>query len=667
MASLAWKLNRLRAMDAGEIAHRAWRATQARWQSTGLGVRARAPAPTARFGAPWIASWPSGLDADAWRAAAERLLAGRWDVFAATDLDLGFPPQWNRDPSSGKIVPLTFGKRLEYRDIPRVGDIRQVWEINRHGELALLAQSYALTGDARHARACATLLQSWFEQCPVGRGANWVSALEAAVRLNNWAFAWHLLGGAESPLFADAAGADLRRQWLDGVYHHCAFIDGYLSRHSSANNHLIGELAGLYIATLTWPCWRESASWRARARRELEREALAQNAPDGGNREQAFYYHHEVLEWLMLAGVWARANGETFSSAYWERVEAMLAFLMAIMDVAGHVPMVGDADDAHIVRFDPSGAEDPYRALLALGAVWFERADFAGKADALGAKARWLLGDVAVQRFQRLRAARVTPTPRRAFPDTGYYLLGADFDTEAEVRILADAGPLGYLSIAAHGHADALAFTLNVGGHEVLIDPGTYTYQGDIDWREYFRGTAAHNTVTVDGQNQSRSGGRFLWLDHGNARALDFQVEAHRQSLSAEHDGYRRLRDPVVHRRDWAYFPERRVLELTDRFFCRRAHDLVWHWHFAESVDVAARADTVIARVPGWRIALIAPEGCDTPQLWRGATDPPAGWVSRRFGDKAPSTTVTWRARLLGDDPWVTRIHITRDVAGAHG
>src|SRR5207245_173758 len=102
-------------------------------------------------------------------------------------------------------------------------------------------------------------------------------------------------------------------------------------------------------------------------------------------------------------------------------------------------------------------------------------------------------------------------TPRLAFPAGGYYVLGSDLDQPAEVRVIADCGPLGYLSIAAHGHADALSFTLSIAGDEVLIDPGTYAYHTHSGWRAHFRGTAAHNTVRIDGVDQSVPAGNFLW------------------------------------------------------------------------------------------------------------------------------------------------------------
>lgn len=649
-------------MGLTEIVHRMGRAAQSRWQSVGVGLCKRPRAPDMRFGQPWLADWPKGLAVDRWREAADRVLAGRWDVFSLTDQALGFPPDWNRDPLTGKRIPLAFGKRLEYRDTARVGDIRHVWELNRHAELNTLAQTYALTGEMKYAEGCRTLLVSWFEQCPYPLGANWVSSLELAIRLNNWAFAWHLLGGADSPLFASDAGAALRRRWLDAIYQHCDFAAGYLSRHSSANNHLLGELAGLYVASLTWPCWKESAGWRVQAKSELETEALKQNAPDGGNREQAFYYHHEALEWMLLAALWGQANGEVFSAEYMRRMEAMLVFIASVMDAGGHVPMVGDADDAHIVKFETEQHGDPYRSLLAIGAVLFERGDFAAKAGALTDKARWLLGEGAAKTFADLRSTLTVSPTRRAFPDVGYYLLGSAFDTADEVRVLADAGPLGYLSIAAHGHADALAFTLSVGGHEVLVDPGTYIYQGEMAWREYFRGTSAHNTLLVDGMSQSESGGRFMWLSHGNGRCIRFDEEDARQVLVAEHDGYQRMTDPLTHQREWIYERIGRILTVMDRLSSRDMHDVIWHWHFAETVRVSLEPGRVIARLPGWRIEMEVPDACAAPVLLHGSVQPMGGWVSRRFGQKTPTSTVSWRARSSGDTSWKTRIVMIREA-----
>src|SRR5207237_4460705 len=193
--------------------------------------------------------------------------------------------------------------------------------------------------------------------------------LGAASRLIYWSVAWRLPGGAAAPFFAGSGGAEFRRLWLDSVYEHARFIHGYFSRHSSANNHLIGEAAGLYIAGLTWPCWPRVRDWRRVAQQILEREALLQSSTDGVNLEQAVCYQQFVLDFLLLALLAGRSAGERFSAAYEQRVAAMLEFLAALMDVGGNVPMIGDSDDGAVTRLAQSSDFCAYRSLLATGAI----------------------------------------------------------------------------------------------------------------------------------------------------------------------------------------------------------------------------------------------------------------------------------------------------------
>ena len=155
-----------------------------------------------------------------------------------------------------------------------------------------------------------------------------------------------------------------------------------------------------------------------------------------------------------------------------------------------------------------------------------------------------------------------------------------------------NAGPLGYGSIAAHGHADALAFTLSLGGLEFLIDPGTYAYHTKKQWRDYFRGTGAHNTVRVDVQDQSVAGGNFLWLEHARVRCIAWEESAHTDRFAGEHDGYLRLLDPVKHAREMLFDKANRRLVITDRIECKARHTIEQRWHFAEDVVVTLAACT---------------------------------------------------------------------------
>lgn len=659
MNSLLWKLNRLRVMGAAEIAYRVRQTLQARLERRGIGL-ARPSMPSARTGARWVAGSPAIPDAGPYRAAADRILAGRFDVFAMQDVALGFPPDWSRDPKTGAEAPRTFGKTLNYRDEAVVGDIKYLWEPNRHLELVTLAQAWRLTGEEKYAAGCRALLDSWFEQCPYPLGPNWTSSLEHAVRLMNWSVAWQLLGGADSPLLEGAAWQAFRRRWLDSILQHCHFIAGHFSKFSSANNHLFGEYMGLFIGALTWPGWPESERWLTTARNGLAEEALKQNGPDGVNREQAIWYQHEVADMMLLCGLAGRANGVEFQADYWARLEAMLEFIAALTDVGGKVPMIGDSDDAVMVWFSREPGFNAYRSLLATGAVLFGRADFARKAGTFDDKSRWLLGEKGAADFAGLvaRSPSTEGGMKRAFPEGGYYILGDRFDTPDEVRIVADAGPLGYLSIAAHGHADALALTLSVGGHEILIDPGTYAYHTQKKWRDYFRGTSAHNTVRVDGLDQSTIGGNFMWLRHARGWCEQWASDENQDCLVAAHDGYMHLPDPVLHRRMLEFDKQARILRVTDRVECKGVHEVEIFWHFAETCGIQVIGNEISAQC-GDRAAHVQMPGADwSPRVASGQEAPPLGWVSRHFDVKTPTSSVVWSGRIAGTTTLVTEIRL---------
>lgn len=645
-----WHFNRLRCMTPSEVSHRVIRALAMHAERAGLIRSHRVPPPDL---APAPNHWIHAalkVDAAPYLAAADRIAAGKLDVFSLRGADLGSPPHWNRDPKTGVEAPLIFGKRLDYRNPRLVGDIKYLWEPNRHLHLVTLAQAQALSGNERYFQVLRQHLESWFDACPYPMGPNWTSALEVAIRLINWSVAWQLIGGARSPLFQTAEGARLRQRWLESVYQHMQFVCGHFSLDSSANNHLIGEAAGLFIAALTWPHWPCTREWLTTAKAILERETLLQNAPDGVNREQAVSYQQFVLELLLLTLLSGKANAQWFSVAYESRIEVMLEYLASIMDAGGNVPMLGDADDALAVRLAEGGGFSPCQSLLATGAILFGRGDFKLKAGVLDDKTRWLMGEQADALFDGQCTAEARLPVRQAFPEGGYYILGCDFEGENEIRLVVDAGPLGYQTIAAHGHADALAFTLSAGGLEFLIDPGTFAYHTEVPWRRYFRGTSAHNTLRVDGHDQSQSGGNFMWLRKARAGCNLWSGTREKDLFEGWQDGFMRLADPVMHQRRIALDKASRRVVIEDSLQMAGEHDIELFFHCSERCEVDAAQDGFALRQEGRTLALKLPQAeTASAQVYHGSTKPILGWISRGLDQKLPAPTIAWRARLKGN------------------
>jgi hypothetical protein len=312
-----WRINRILCMSRREIGYRARQAVWVQLERLGSARARQVPAPD--LGRSSSRLWVNngvGIDSRHYVAAADRLAQGRIDIFALKDVELGDPPAWNRNLKSGIDAPLEFGKTLDYRVTGisgEIGSVKYLWEPNRHLHLVTLAQAYCMTGDERYLHIIRRHLDTWFAACPFPMGANWSSALEPAIRLLNWSVTWQLIGGADSTIFAGQAGQDFRLRWLAMIHLHADFIHGYFSQHSSANNHLIGEAAGVFVAGLTWPYWERAATWADTGRAILEREIRLQNFADGVNCEQAVSYQQFVLDLLIVSGLSARASGRVFA------------------------------------------------------------------------------------------------------------------------------------------------------------------------------------------------------------------------------------------------------------------------------------------------------------------------------------------------------------------
>jgi hypothetical protein len=546
---------------------------------------------------------------------------------------------WLCDLKSGKTAPLKFGMMIDYRNEKLVGDIKYLWEPNRHLHIVALSQAYLLSKEKKFLRYISEVLTTWHCQNVYLKGPNWTSSLELGIRLINWSIAWQLIGGSSSELFMNSEGQGLLSLWLKSVFRHAEFIRNHLSRYSSANNHLIGEAAGLFVASITWPYWDRADKWRDESYAILIKEAIVQNYSDGVNREQAIMYQQFVLDFLLIAGLAGKANQIQFPHLYWNRIESMIGFIAACMDKSGNMPMFGDADDGFVVKLSAEKGFCPYRSLLATGAVLFGRSDFKEKSKKLDHKTIWLLGSDAREKYNGLSTTQNLVKSKPSFKSGGYYILGNNFNTKKEVQCIIDCGPLGYLSIAAHGHADALSFWLSVAGEEILIDPGTFAYHTNLNWRNYFRGTSAHNTIRIDRMNQSEIGGNFMWTDKANAYCEEHEIGVDSDRFVGYHDGYKRLKDPVTHRREIILDKDMNQINVNDQLTCHGQHEVEQFWHFSEKCNVQMIDREYRVKNKYSTIRLIPAQNDCEMELVYANEELPLGWISRRYDVKAPTNT----------------------------
>ncbi|MDH3598530.1 MAG: heparinase II/III family protein [Candidatus Tectomicrobia bacterium] len=643
---MKWLINRLLTMGPAEMASRLGDLGRHGLLRASLPhVQRRAKRPPLQAVA---AVEPRELDALMQRICPEQrapimALADQWMTHHASFLGFEAVPlgdciNWHRDVATGVVGPLTYSGNLNYRDAAVAGDVKNIWELNRLHQLVILALAAVWSGEERYEQEIVAQLRSWRAHNPFMHGLNWKSPLEAAMRLISWALVVALLGRQ------DRIRTCFREEMRTTLYEHQYVLRAFFSKHSSANNHLIGEMAGLYVAAVCWPWYRESEAWRSFARQSLIREMARQVEPDGAGKERATEYQLFIIEFFLLAGTLGHAIGEPFPPEYWERLRRMVAALAAMTDRVGHLPLFGDGDGGQVVWL-PEALEARTETLVRLGGGTAARPSSGVETPDLHA-ALWLWG----QAPEDIPLAPIKLSRQRlhALSQGGYYVLSAERDSEDEWVVVVDAAPHGLAPLYAHAHADALSFWLSYGGREFVVDPGTYCYYGRDAWRSYFRSTAAHNTVRIDGAEQSVANGRFLWSQVAHCQVERAQETEASVELEAWHDGYQRLSDPVTHRRRLCLSKTAGALVITDQLECQDQHQVELFFHFSERCQVAPIEPALFEIDNGGRRLRLQVDARLTPELYHGSEQPIAGWVSRHFGVKTPAFTLVARGDIMG-------------------
>lgn len=628
--SLPWYLNRLRAMGPAEVAHRALEAVRktsarsrregwhryadrrpvvpvipgfaARMEACGPGVRER----VAACSGPLLNGKFSALGVD-------------WPKREPDDL---FPNAfWHLDPLTGSSWDsASYCFDVDYRHQARLGDVKYAWEFNRLQHLQPLAAQFFFTGNRSAIEAIEAAVESWYNANPPYRGVAWASGIELALRIVSLLVVTSLCGEHLSSATISRIRTALRA--------HSYWLSRYPSLHSSANNHRVAELAAGYLLTLAMP---EVASPEDQARlgAKLSREAQRQILADGVSAEQSPSYGALTAEWLLLA----ESAGQAALPDVRSRLCAFAEWVAWMSDDKGNVPNIGDNDECRVlaVHEDDRG----YVRTVAHSICAFyglpAAANLAASVAHFRASVFGVEGDAAT-----------SPAGRRTFHLGGYSVLRERIGGR-EICLTYDHGPLGYLSIAAHGHADALSLTLSVGGLPLLVDPGTYLYHPAGEWRDWFRGTRAHNTLNVAGQNQSIISGAFNWSDKASAKPQEVEHFPQWRVL-ASHDGYRK-RFGVTHEREVLH--RGNELLILDRLTgSDRAFDCEVVFQLGAGFGIRQVNSAVIVTRGGEFVAEMLFDQSGVVAVACGEEGVSGGWVSESFGVRTPAWRISWNGQV---------------------
>jgi hypothetical protein len=580
---------------------------------------------------------------------ADRIVEGYFDLLAFRNLSFGMPIDWHLEPLAGKRAPLVHWSRLNYLDSDLFGDKKIVWELNRHQYFVTLGQAYWLTRDERYAGTFTEHINSWMDQNPPKLGVNWASSLEVAFRSISWLWALHFF--KDSPALTPETFSRLCRF----LYLNARHLKTYLSTYFSPNTHLTGEALGLFYLGTLMPEFKESSRWRNTGLQILIEQLARHVQADGVYFEQSSYYHRYTTDFYLHLKILLSINDEALPPGLNEKLRLLLDHLMYITRPDGTTPLFGDDDGGRLITLSARAPND-FRATLATGAALFERADYKFVAAGAAEETLWLLGPMGVARLDQLAAAQ----PERqsvAFPVGGYYVM-RDGWTANSNYLLFDCGPHG-TDNCGHAHADALAFELVVNGSTLFVDPGTYTYTGSKEMRDWFRSSAAHNTLTVDNESSSVSDGPFSWKTIARSECSSWITEEHFDYVVAAHDGFTRLPEPATHTRS-ILFLKNNYWVLRDQVESLGEHQLQASFHVDSPVAPLLSKDNTVRLISengnsaGLQMTLFATNG-----EWRTER----GLVSKCYGEKTEAPVFAFTVLAKGSEELVT--FLLPELAGA--
>lgn len=482
-----------------------------------------------------------------------------------------YKKRWNAGFQTENVWGDEFSLSLDYKQRDDIGDARTNWELNRHFQFALLAKAFYVTGDRKYFDELKKMFYDWNRKNPFLHGISWTSVMEVAIRCIQWSVAMAFLSSCK-----DCANDKLLVDFGVGIKNMASYISRHYSRFSSANNHLLVEATALAYAGFAFGL----DEWKLLAIRILDDEVLKQNYADGVNKEMSLHYQTFGMEAYALVMHLMQRNGMPAPKRWSGMMAQQCEFVAHSMVGETKACEFGDNDEGKVLDLE-GGGTCHYRYVLQLCSLVLGKRYEA--LNHISETIGWLFTDAETNHCRQ--KALYDASRSRTFPYGGYTFLRSK---DSRVVIGIDHAPLGFGSIAAHGHADALSFQLYVDGHCILGDPGTYIYHCRLGKRNEYRKTCNHNTLCIDGKDQSEMLGAFLWGRKARTRLIKSDLGEQKDDVAAECDGYK----PILHKREFLFDKYAGVLKVTDSL--SQPHSFSLDFVVAPGNDVEVRGGSVV-------------------------------------------------------------------------
>lgn len=421
----------------------------------------------------------------------EKIKDGRFNFFNSLSLQLGSEYDWITNPTSDYKYPLKHWTQLSDYNKEQ-GDIKLVWEKSRFSYIHI-ALRYDLHFEEDQSEWVLSEIESWIKCNPINRGPNYRCSQEISIRLLNWIFVLHYYKHSRN----------LNEERFDLIMHHIywqvhhVYKNINFSRILVRNNHAITETLTLYLVGLLFPDLPKADELKAKGKVWFEQEIAYQIYDDGTFLQFSMNYHRVVVQLMTWAILLAQCNSEKFEEVVYDRARKSLDFLTSNLQANGHLPNYGANDGALFFPLSGSSYRDFRPQLEALNYALNKNRIF----DQPDSREElcWYGADLAAtdqKQFQPYQGIK-------QFKTGGYYLF-REQDSFTMIRCGNHKD--------RPSQADNLHLDIWYQGENILRDSGSFRYNTDEKWIRFFNGSASHNTVMIDTDDQMEKGPRFVWF-----------------------------------------------------------------------------------------------------------------------------------------------------------
>ena len=576
---------------------------------------------------------------------ADNILENKFNVFGVP-IDFGASIDWHLDVKTKRRWPLKFWGDIDARDGFSIGGPKFVWEVNRLCFLTTLGLAFWVSKNDKYSKKLLYILKDWIDGNPYPNGINWYSSIECGLRLVNLVLAIALL----KDYCWTSNELDLLNEF---VWLHARHVYRYQSKYSSKNNHCIAEGLGLFLAGMYFKHLSKASEWFECGKRIMESEVSIQIFEDGGSIECTTSYLSFVFDLFLLFRIVCVKENISYVKDLDERLEKICEFIFDLADKKYNIPNIGDEDGATIGSFGVDSKEN-LNFILNVGAVLYNKRGYSRRKN-VQLKSYFLLGHLHDENNTLknndgniLGNVHGTKWDSKLFEHSGLGVTKKQ-EKDKEIHFVFNCSPLGMPPLFAHGHLDALSFTLSIDGNEIFIDPGTYLYHSGGVWRRYFRSTAAHNTIRVNRCDFTEQVGDFMYGKPYNVTKFKMTNNmANEVKWVGSHNAYERLKPPVSHTREVIFSKEFSGFEIIDMLSSKKEFFVEQFFHLHPSCDVDVDSEGIHIGRENTGISIVIDERLEM-EIFRGSDDPLLGWYSQEFNQLEKTNTLVCSGLVKGD------------------